>query len=472
MGAHALLRIVAQRDAVDEYFARRGVVEAGQQLAQRRLAASRGTDQSHGLPAAYLERNAVDHFALPVVGEVHVAEFDFLFQPREFPGAGFVLYFGFRVDDREDALSGGDSLVDVGELVDEGAHGARDLREDGDEGDESAGVEHAFGHERTAEDEDHAHGRDAEELAHRRGQLLPAGHREGQARQVGADGVVFLLDVFRGVIALDDLDARERLVERRDHLAHALLVGAGRVAEFLHDAADQQGHHREEQHREDGQLPRNGHHHHDVADDQKRFSERHLEGVGDAELHHAHVGGDFRNDVALALVREIAHVHVHHAREHFVAHALQGPRAHVLHGPCAEVAEQVAHQADADGYNGQQHQYVLAVVLFEDVRIGEVEKCCEVVLIEFQGRQLFDVFEGVVRVEHGVQDRDDQHERQRVEQRVEKRVEEVGDRVFLDRPGKTQQPHVCFEHSERMFVGYAISGVKIGIITRKAKNVR
>ena len=156
---------------------------------------------------------------------------------------------------------------------------------------------------------------------------------------------------------------------------------------------------------------------------------------------------------ALALVREIAHVHVHHAREHFVAHALQGPRAHVLHGPCAEVAEQVAHQADADGYNGQQHQYVLAVVLFEDVRIGEVEKCCEVVLIEFQGRQLFDAFEGVVRVEHGVQDRDDQHERQRVEQRVEKRVEEVGDRVFLDRPGKTQQPHVCFEHSERMFVG-------------------
>ena len=110
--------------------------------------------------------------------------------------------------------------------------------------------------------------------------------------------------------------------------------------------------------------------------------------------------------------------------------------------------------------------------MFEDVRIGEVEKCCEVVLIEFQGRQLFDVFEGVVRVEHGVQDRDDQHERQRVEQRVEKRVEEVGDRVFLDRPGKTQQPHVCFEHSERMFVGYAIRGVKIGIITRKAKNVR
>ena len=412
MGAHALLRVVAQRDAVDEYFSRRGVVEAGQQLAQRRLAASRGTDQSHGLPAAYLERNAVDHFALPVVGEVHVAEFDFLFQPREFPGAGFVLYFGFRVDDREDALSGGDSLVDVGELVDEGAHGARDLREDGDEGDESAGVEHAFGHERTAEDEDHAHGRDAEELAHRRGQLLAPGHREGETGQVGTDVVVFLLDVLGGVVALDDLDARERFVERRDHLAHAFLVGAGRVAEPLDDVADQKGHERQEEHREDGQLPRDGDHHDDVADDEERLAERDLQRIGDAELHDADVGGDLRDDVALSLVAEVAHVHVHHARKHLVAHLLERAGAHVLDGPRTQVAEQVAQEADDDGDGGQQEQYVLAVVGVEQVGVGVVEERGQVLLVQLHGRQFLHVFRREAVVEHRVQDRDDQHERQ------------------------------------------------------------
>ena len=448
--AHALLRIVAQRDPVDADVARRGVVEPRQQFAQRRLAAARGTHQRHGLPAEYLERNAFDHLARTVVGEMHVAEFDFLLQARQLFGVGGVLYFGGRVDDREDAFAGGDALVDVGELVDEGAHGARDLREDGHEGDESAGIEGSLGHERAAEDEDHAHGRDAQKFAHRRRQLLAAGHREGQPRQVGADGIVFLLDVFDGVVALDDFDARERFVERGDHFTHALLVGAGRVAEFLDDAADQQRHHREEQHREDRQLPRNGHHHHDVADDEERLAERHLQCVGDAELHDAHVGGDFRDDVAFALVREIAHVHVHHAREHLVAHTLERPGAHILHGPGAQITEQVAQQADADGHHGQQQQYVLRGILLEDMRIGEIEECGQILLVQLQGRQFLDILERVVRVEHGVQDRDDQHERQRVEQRVEKGVEKVGNGVFLDRPGEAQQPHICLEHSGRM----------------------
>ena len=244
VGAQALLRVVAQRDAVDGDFARRRVVEAGQQLAQGRFSAARRTDERHGLPAADFERDAVDHLALPVVGEVHVAELDLLPQPLQLPGAGPVLDFGPGVDHREDALSGCDSLVDVGELVDEGAHGARDLGEDGHEGDESARVERSLRDERPAEDEDHAHGRDAQEFAHRGGELLTARHRERQARQVGADLEEFPLDVPRGVVALDDLDAGERFLERRDHFAHAVLVGARRVAEPLDDRADDERHDR------------------------------------------------------------------------------------------------------------------------------------------------------------------------------------------------------------------------------------
>ena len=380
--------------------------------------------------------------------------------------------------------------------------GACDLGEDGHEGDEPSGVERPGGDERASEYEDHADGRDAEEFAHGRGELLAAGHREGEPCEVFADVVVFLLDVFGCVVALDDLDTREGFVERGDHLAHALLVGAGGVPEFLDDAADEQGHDGEEEHREYGELPRDGDHHDDVTDDEEGLPEGDLEGIGDAELDDSDVGGDFGDDIAFPLVGEVPDVHVHDAGEHFVAHFLECSGAHVLHGPGTEVAEEVAQEADADGDDGQEQEDVLPIVLLEHVGVGEVEEGCQVLLVELHGRQFFDILKGVVRVEHGVQDRDDQHERQGVEQRVEERVEEIGYGVFLDRPGEAQQPHVSLEHSVRFgvcaisqpgrffllrSVPRAISGdfgvglavpdrhqfpANIGIITRKAKKAR
>ena len=47
-----------------------------------------------------------------------------------------------------------------------------------------------------------------------------------------------------------------------------------------------------------------------------------------------------------------------------------------------------------------------------------------------------DLFRGV---EQRVEDRDDHHEVERVEQRVEKCIEEVGDRIFFDWFGESQQ---------------------------------
>ena len=450
MGAHALLRVVADRNAVDEDVARRNVVETRDKLAERRFAAARRSHERHGLPAFDVERNAVDHLAAAVVGEVYVAEFDLVFQAVQLQCAGLVLNFALGVDDREDALSGRDALIDVGELVDEGAHGACDLREHGDEGDEAFGAERPLEYERTAEYEDDAHGRDAEEFAHRRSQLLAARHREGQPGQIGVQVVELLLDIIHGVVALDDLDARKGLVERRYQLAHALLARAGRVAQAFDDAADDEGHHGQKQHREEGQLPRYGDHHHRIADDEERLAESHLQGVGDAELHHADVGGDFRNDVALALVAEKADVHVHHLREHLVAHALQRAGAHVLHRPRTQIAEQVAQQAHENGHYGEHEQYVFGVVFVEQMRVGVVEQGCQVFLIEGQRGKFLHIYERVVGVEHRLEDRHDQQERERVEQRVEQRVEEIGNCVLLDGSGETQEPHVYFKHYGRI----------------------
>ena len=218
------------------------------------------------------------------------------------------------------------------------------------------------------------------------------------------------------------------------------------MAQPLDDAADDDGHYGEEQHREERQLPRDGDHHHRVADDEERLAEGHLQRIGDAELHHAHVRRDLRDDVALALFAEIAHVHVNDLGEHPVADALQRPRAHVLDRPGPQIAEQVAQETDADGHHGQQHQHVLHPELVEQVRVGIVEQCGQVALVQGQGRQFVDVLERIVRIEHRVQNRDDEQERARIEQRVEQRIEKVRDGIFLDRLGEAEQSEVCLEH--------------------------
>ena len=192
------------------------------------------------------------------------------------------------------------------------------------------------------------------------------------------------------------------------------------MAQALDDAADDQCHDGQEKHREECQLPRDGDHHDRITDDEERLAESYLQCVGDAELHHADVRSDLRDDVALALVAEIAHVHVHDFGEHLVAHALQGAGAHVLDRPGPHVAEQVAQQAHENGDDGQQQQDVFGVVFGEQVRIGEVEQCRQVFLVERQRGELLHVYERVIRIEHRLEDRHDQQERERIEQRVEK----------------------------------------------------
>ena len=179
----------------------------------------------------------------------------------------------------------------------------------------------------------------------------------GQASQVGADGVVFLLDVVGGVVAFDDLDARKRFVEHAYHVAHAFLPFEGRVAQFFDDPSDDERHYGQEQDGEQGQLPRYEEHVDHVTDNKQRIAEGDLQRIGDAVLDHHDVLCDARHEIALALIAEISGVHPHDFVEQIVAHALQRPDTHVFDRPGAHVAEEIAQQVHYDRTAGEQEEH-------------------------------------------------------------------------------------------------------------------
>ncbi len=250
--AQRVLRIFAYRDSVEEHLSRGGVVEARDELAERRLAAARGADEGYRLALAYVDRDVVDYFARAVVGEVHAVETYRLLQAAELAGVLLVAHLALGVDDREYAFAGGDTLIDIGELVDERAQRTRDLRECGDERYEACGRQCAAARDDqvAAVDQNDAHGDDAQKLAHGRGQLLAPRHRYHQTREVGVDAPELLDQIVGRVVALDDLYARQRLVEHAYHVAHALLSALCGVAQALNDIAYDKTHDRQEQHRE------------------------------------------------------------------------------------------------------------------------------------------------------------------------------------------------------------------------------
>ena len=249
------------------------------------------------------------------------------------------------------------------------------------------------------------------------------------------------------------------------------------MAQFFDDPSDDERHYGQEQDGEQGQLPRYEEHVDHVTDNKQRIAEGDLQRIGDAVLDHHDVLCDARHEIALALIAEISGVHPHDFVEQIVAHALQRPDTHVFDRPGAHVAEEIAQQVHYDRTAGEQEEHFRhREIRPEQLRIDVAQHLRGVDVREREpvhGKVVNGLENvGVLVVEQRVHDREDHGVGERVEQGVQQRVKEVGDGVFGDRADESQQPHVCFEHSERMFVGYAISGVKIGIITRKAKNVR
>ena len=166
------------------------------------------------------------------------------------------------------------------------------------------------------------------------------------------------LDIVGCCVGLNDFYTTKRLVEHTHQIAHTLLAMACRVTQLLDDMANDEAHQRQEEGREDGQLPRYIDHQHKVADDKERLAECHLQSVGHAILHRTNVGGNSRYNIALTLTAEIAYILTYNAVEHSVTNTLHGIYTHLLHRISTQVAEEVRQQVHNDKHHSQHHKHI------------------------------------------------------------------------------------------------------------------
>ena len=447
--AQRLLLILAHRDTVEEHIARSDIVEAGYKLAERRLTTTRSSHEGHGLALAYFEAYVVDNIALAIVREAHITQLDRLLKSLKLTSIGTITHATLCIEELKDTLTGSHTLVDVGKLVDKGAERACDLREGGDEGDEASTRNQTLTYERTTKDKDYGHRRDAQELAHRRCELLAARHRDKQVRHIGIDAAEPIDDEARSVVALDNLHTRQRLVEHRHKVAHTLLTPLCGVAQALDDATDDDADDRQEDDGKERELPRDANHKNHITDDEEWVAEGNLQGVGDAELHDHNILRNFRHNIALALVAEEAHIHIHHMGKDFVTHTLYGVDSQVLHGHCRGVAEEVAKQVHSYGHTTQQSKELnLLKVLTEAHRIEVRQYGVEALLVELQRWERIEGYElkAAILGEHSVEDGDDHRIVKGIKHGVQRCKEEVWHGVSTQRLCEAQQSEIGLYH--------------------------
>ena len=102
--AHACERRLPQVNTIDADRAARRVVEADQQLDERRLAGAGGADHRDPLPRLDPERHAVQHRFVLMVGEADVVELDTAARSPEDVRVGRIRNRRWGVEQLEDSL--------------------------------------------------------------------------------------------------------------------------------------------------------------------------------------------------------------------------------------------------------------------------------------------------------------------------------------------------------------------------------
>ena len=148
-------------------------------------------------------------------------------------------------------------------------------------------------------------------------------------------------DIVCSGVGLDNLDARERLIKHTNHITKLLLRSRRGVAQTFDNTADNKTHNRQEEDCKEGQLPRNIEHQHKVTDNKERLAECHLKGVCDTELHSHNIRGNARDNIALALLGEVADIHIDNVVKHHITHTLQRSCAHTLNRIRAQISKEI-----------------------------------------------------------------------------------------------------------------------------------
>ena len=244
--AERLLGHVAEVDAVDRDPPLERVVEAGEQLRDRRLAGACVPDERDGRPGRDVEVDPVQHLGARAVAEPDVLPADMAVDPVEVPCVRLVADLGLLVHHVHDVVERGDRgqerVVELRELLD----GVEEVRDVEDEREQRAD------HEAPAEDEvaavaEHDRGRERrEEVDEREVEAVQDDRLLVRLAVVGVDGPEVPLVRPLAAERLDDAHAADVLGERGRDESEPLpygAVGAGRA-----DAEDRRRDEHERQH--------------------------------------------------------------------------------------------------------------------------------------------------------------------------------------------------------------------------------
>ena len=336
LAAQRRLRDRAQVVAVDEHGAVGRVVEARDELGDRRLACAGRADERDGLAGRHGQRDVthgVGAVLLAAIAKAHVAQLDLAAQAPELDRVGRVDEVGLDVEQVEDLVQRGHARlvgrVDLRQLLDRVEEAVQ--REH--EGDHDARGDVAVDDLKAAVEQDPDGRQRAQQLD------------RGEVRGVEVDGrhvdlAVALVELAEalGVLGLlaegaQDADPRQRLLQiggdRADRLARALVGVGGDDAEGeraeRHDGEDQERQQRELEVQPDEDRDR-------PDERQRALKERH-DAVGDERVQRLHVVGHARDQLAgLAALVEA---------DRLGLQVREDPQAQVLQRALADPADEV-----------------------------------------------------------------------------------------------------------------------------------
>ena len=286
--AQRLARDLLERNAVELDRSARRLVEAEQQIGQRGLARARAADQGQALTGPQLEVDAPQHLLAPVA-EDHVAVGDPLTQPLQVDGVRRVRGVLRQVEHVEDALRGGERVL---QTVPVSGHVPRGPVEHGRDEEERRERTHrdapeALDHAVHAHDQHHAEAGLAEKLDGGAREHAVAQHLHPAAEVAHQLSSVGLALLRLGVEGLDDLDAGEDLEQPLCHLCELDLASQGRLAHPAAEELDRKADRGRDKERHQSELPVQ--------------VEREAHGDGDRE----HVLNGLAEDQGLRLVRDV-----------------------------------------------------------------------------------------------------------------------------------------------------------------------
>ncbi len=352
--------------AVDQHAPGVDVVEARDEVENRRLARARRPDERRRPAPGGRQRDVGECRRAAAVAEAHALEGDRARAHDERARAGAVANGRLGVEDGIDPLGGGETLLHADVEVGEALHRLVGEQQRRDEREEGPRRRRAGDHLRAAVEDDHGDGDAAQVLHDRRRQRAHAQRLVEQAielldRAAGAADLVVL-----HAVGLDVARALHRFVEQRRQPPDLRLRARRDAAHAPADLRDRKKRDREQHHRGEREAPFLIEHHGDEEDDREALLDHAGERGRDRRAQEAGVVGEPRDERARGGLVVEGEIGADEVREHAVLHVGDDALADAVHQHGLAVARHALGEEDRDDDERQDHEH-RAVLVGEDL---------------------------------------------------------------------------------------------------------